>query len=1813
MCRLENPGDSINPDPAPDHCSGGGIGWGGGGGCDSSSQGGVDCPPAFSENSVDLYRGHKIESAVDLRIPVTGADFVVSRQYSSNPEYSSDGLVGERWTTSVVDVIQTEEWSQYRITRTAGGYSVTASADWENGQIPDEIPMAGASPRKWVRAVVERNGDKIPVWRLISPGQGVRDYFRMNDDYGPDGSESGTDFVEVVSIGDADANTEYPEGMLYRTVDDYGNVHRYEYGTFELFQDVDDYEEYAFRPTAIYINEDSQGIPELRVDYRWNDQVPGSPRYGRLRGIDAYRESSTEDETLVAQVTYTYMHEAISSFFSPDLGRDGDLVQVVTSMRVDAGPGESTSGSEIEDAPEQWREQITQYRYHRGDAATNGDVSSGVGTDYTWSGGDRQIKAIIQTEQIEFAHSARLSETPPTPADSMLGDSLLMLGMSDGEVIYGTGADEVRLIDLASKVVEEYYDSGPNVGRVETQYLKAGCGCSGAGSHGRKLEYAYFEHSSESATTVITELVDDQVHLITYHDLEIENDFPFLVTKVVEDGQDSSARWGTHYIYNDDRQVEFEITPSAMQSYVAHHETDGPEFTAHTDEGLVYAYIYGGAFFRAETRVGEGLHSESPFAYMLFNVVEYDGTRPHLPTKVTRFTNDDLLGPDCQSDPCQEVTEYDYGFHTEDGHDVAWVRTRVETETTGENGAVDPDPYYSSYELFDERGRNFWSRAADDALTYREFDQSGRVVLIERNADNSSLPSTHGHANENPLDTGSWPDRHSDGGSLVTTIVRDALGRVREQISPAGVSSYTVREMRPFSEAESALRYVEITLPFALGSSPETYNGPARMTWFNAAGRVIGTESYLIGAGGYTPAGVGEDPNYVRTFEDYDLGDLVARSLREYDLIGQLKSETVWHDVDDDDKSFTTLYDYDSHGRVSKVTQPNETVTATEYDVLGRVIERQTGTSVMNLKTVAEYIYDSPDASSTAGVGNGNLTRVIQYVDDSAERITDYHYDFRDRRVWTINELPPHQYVEYDHLGRVTGQAMYTAVPADLENPGYTDRGSYSWMEYNRRGLVYRQLTAVEPGVDPGAGSPEFLESNTWYDPAGRVIAQLGPGAPMSLTQFDGLGRTVASYTGASDYQALDELYDESSFAIKLNDVAVVEQTEYRYIDNTGQMDLVTTRQRLHDVEDATMGALDGTIAIAVYRGVDYDAAGRAFRQINFGTRHGDGFARESYGSGIDSITTSLTNGLQVFDLEPEDLVTETTFDEQGRVLETIDPKAIATRYVYDDLGRRIAVIENAVGTVDVGWHAEDRWEVTSGLDPNHPDRNRVTSYVYDEIGNVTKQVAHLPDGAGESVQVTEYVYGVSTTHAVASEIDSEDLLYQTIYPEGEGSTTEAERTVTYAYNRLGEMIKMVDQNGTVHVYERDALGRVTADIADSIATHIDDAVTAIGMTYDDLGRRSKVRSYSSYDAQNPGSNVVNAVEFTYTPLSQIESVIQNPFGEIGTITGTSTTRAVTLSYDTVTGGGGGGNHSRMDELTYPGGLEIGSAYGNAGSINDQISRLDTIGFQSGVHYKYIGMHMTAVVDYATPDVQLDRTTDFDGSRNYGGGGSGGGQSGNAGKYPGYDRFGRVVQHRWVDGGFRPHHGGSLHNQTDKPHVPPIYELVHTYDEASNRLARDNTTATLAWSFHDERFEYDDLHRLTQSERGTDAGSGYTQSTDQPGRQWDLDMLGNWNEQRTWDGSAYGDVETRDHSDANELTGLTPDGASTALAMTYDAAGNLLSREIEAPAGGSGTVTMHFTWDAWNRLVAVNYGSSERLKQSYNGLNWRVLKWSDAT
>ena len=83
-----------------------------------------------------------------------------------------------------------------------------------------------------------------------------------------------------------------------------------------------------------------------------------------------------------------------------------------------------------------------------------------------------------------------------------------------------------------------------------------------------------------------------------------------------------------------------------------------------------------------------------------------------------------------------------------------------------------------------------------------------------------------------------------------------------------------------------------------------------------------------------------------------------------------------------------------------------------------------------------------------------------------------------------------------------------------------------------------------------------------------------------------------------------------------------------------------------------------------------------------------------------------------------------------------------------------------------------------------------------------------------------------------------------------------------------------------------------------------------------------------------------------------------------------------TYAYDTVAiTGTGNWNRSRVSSLTYPGGDVVPYDYGaSSGDSDDRISRLtklDVSGHPIG--YDFIGLGMTAIVDYETPDVQLDR------------------------------------------------------------------------------------------------------------------------------------------------------------------------------------------------------------------------------------------------
>ncbi|MFM8932696.1 MAG: RHS repeat domain-containing protein, partial [Gemmataceae bacterium] len=163
------------------------------------------------------------------------------------------------------------------------------------------------------------------------------------------------------------------------------------------------------------------------------------------------------------------------------------------------------------------------------------------------------------------------------------------------------------------------------------------------------------------------------------------------------------------------------------------------------------------------------------------------------------------------------------------------------------------------------------------------------------------------------------------------------------------------------------------------------------------------------------------------------------------------------------------------------------------------------------------------------------------------------------------------------------------------------------------------------------------------------------------------------------------------------------------------------------------------------------------------------------------------------------------------------------------------------------------------------------------------------------------------------------------------------------------------------------------------------------------------------------------------------------------------------------------------------------------------------------------------------------------------------GSTGDAGdQYTGLDRFGRVVDQRWING-----------SGTD------LDRYQYGYDRDGNRLYKDNRVL----SSLSEVYTYDSLNQIASYKLGT-LNTGKTDITGSPtnSQSWDYDAVGNWDSVTT--NSA---TQTRTVNKQNEITSVS--GATT---PTYDSNGNLTTDENN----------YRFVYDAWNKVVQVKNSSN---------------------
>jgi YD repeat-containing protein len=1702
-----------------------------------------------------IATGEFASADADLVVMVPGLDLSLGRSYSSDVARVSNGLLGEGWHASMFRFAAQEVGGSTADLHIVDTRHADVGFVWN--ATDSQWQPTGPSDAFIDEATVVVGANTYATWRLRIPGAVDTHFYRPH-----------------AGGGGITATPATHEGLIALVEDVYGNEHRYAYTVYgtNLASNL-----HAARLDTIQAWPSGASAAVAEVEFRWIDD-DSLDNAGKLEEVREHRwddATPTANKVEMRRVAYTYKADGDS--LPDDLGTEGDLIQVARYTRLD------TSTSSLDT----WRQEVTQYRYHGG--VTN-ETSSDTDSDgFIEQGSAHQLKMVFLPEQIE--HFTQAFSGHDASVDTLAEGGAELLALDDSDIWF-TGRTEIAA-DVAAKVIAQYETSGDK--RIKEQYLLAGCGCSGTG-FGEMLAYDYFAYGAAgygdvSATTKVETYSHDgsawnTLEKTEYFDTTVlaAGWAPMLLTQSVVDGSD---KWVSHSVLDGSEGTATRLVmPSAVTAYTPGTVSTAPSITVSTSAGLAYGFAYAsGTPFISQQRVANGNKATLGDFTLVEGMEHTNSGRPWLMTASKRYRVEGSTAADNV-----EETGLAYGFHSGDA--IAWIKTSVEAELESENGPSGSGNLYDSYALFDANGEMAWNRDADGMLAYTQRDaRTGAVTSMTRNEPGATLGSSWGGG----LSTTGWG---LSGDQITNSYELDLLGRTVSASMNEGsafeTTSYTIRTMKALPQLAGISYYAEVNLPHVLmsgGSPTGEYDGPARVSWMHAGGGMLRGSSYEPDADG--------SGDYDLSDPDANLSTELSRSVVWRHLSGAVESQQVWWDIANG-KSMETTFGYDALGRKEWTRTPAGTYTRSTYDARDRVIKQEVGTVLSggstDMVTTAEYFYDHEEVmgSPVQGVGDGRLTMVRRHASASEVRDTETIYDYRGRAIKTINPLAPHSYTVYDNLSRPVETAVFSSEPSGIATP-LADRGSYSKTNYSQRGMVYRTQSAI----DPTSGSPTHVENHSWFDDDGRVIASWGPNGPAQKVEYDSLGRMTKTWTTDRGGDAAPGASGNYADATSLSGDIVVEQSETQYITDTNLADLSTHRVRAHDVAAGQTGDLTGlssasTKSIATFNGMYYDDAGRPIRSVAFGTTQstfkGGGTAPTITQASPPDDTTSPTT----------QLVSATTYNNRGQVDISINPEGDETRFLYDDMGRQYATIENYVNA-SVVWSTTptpDRW-VASNL---NDDADRVTSTVYDDYGRAQYRVAHMPDGSGDSVQITEYVYGTSAVSG--SLLVSNDILTRVKYPDE--TTGAAGGSSIYwvdtTYNRLGEPLTVKDQAGTTHAYTRDALGRVTEDEATAFGTNIDQTIDSITFEYDDLGRRWRVRSYDS-------TTIINAVEFEYTVRGEVAKVWQDHDSDVDKVGGGSNSRVV--EYDYAAADVSSGNFVRMSTLTYPDGAELDYTYAGGGGLDDDMSRVSGLELDSTsvVEYDRIGMSMDARVRYPEPMVRLDRWVKHNGDRI-------------KGDYAGYDRFGRVAKQTWVDDAYSSHVFS-----TTLPNRTPIVELEYAYDRLGNPLSRYDARPGAQADSRDEQYDYDGLRRLKDAERGSWNGSSFTLQNGSD--TYDRDAIGNWNFSgldSDSDGvfTDPGEKTDRTNNMANEVTlldivqgafdpmdiGVPPTTyVDVPLDITWDHAGNMRTRDEHF--GGGLTAEHVYTHDAWNRLVKVVVGVYDRAEYEYNGLGWRIRARSD--
>ncbi len=690
-----------------------------------------------------------------------------------------------------------------------------------------------------------------------------------------------------------------------------------------------------------------------------------------------------------------------------------------------------------------------------------------------------------------------------------------------------------------------------------------------------------------------------------------------------------------------------------------------------------------------------------------------------------------------------------------------------------------PNPATAAHSAFDHGSDANQNRVTDTAYNARGlvrsqtdvlghvtligYDAAGRLVKTVQSASQPSYNNDYTGTAADP-DLSAYTASSNPDQDAITQQVYDANGNLVQTIDPSGQSHFTVYDAlnRPVKTIRSAKAAASITLnPGATGAndprsddyapSTDPDRDQIATTEYDALGRVIRTRRLLENR----PSAIWETTLYGYDTLGRQVKVIRSAATPDYDLAADpdLSAYTAADAADQDLISTTT---YDNQGRVSDPTDVNGAQTRYVYDGLNRQVKTVNNYVVQGTSDPAAWVWDgrwerasTGDVAVEHGAAN-DQNHISQTVYDSDGRVQSTR-DVAGRTTYTV----------YDASSRPI-RRIANYVPS-----GTTDPAAWVWSTANSR---WEDGTGT--AIPRGTNADQNTITETVYNNEGQVQQTIDGRRNVSYNLYDETGRQViriGNYVAQGTTNPKDWRWNATANRW--------ESSAGQAVDHGPANDQNTITHTTYDLA----GRVRATRAAAgIETRYTYDKLGRRIKTVH------------NYVDGV-------------FDAAhpDQDLISQTTYNKAGQVIQTSDARGTKTTFSYDAAGRRLTVTQAA------GTYLE------------------TTNYTcYDKAGRVLRTI--------QNWQATR----------ISPDARRPDGTWQ-FNPRGHGSRNDRNLITAFAYDAAGRRTKVTDPAGntTTTTYDKDGSVNSTTDAEGTVSAY----------RYDGLRRRNRViQNYVAQGTSDP-------------------------------------------------------------------------------------------------------------------------------------------------------------------------------------------------------------------------------------------------------------------------------------------------------------------------------------------------------------------------